>query len=966
MCAWALAAANSVAAEPVAAEPIDALILGPGCLGDTTTNLNEFLGLDDPLHDAGAPLKLEYSMNSLREASRFILPSASSGGRFVDATQIVAFSEATAHEQKERWTQEVPVIVTPEGIYFQYPLDEKAPWLMRMLEERTRTQPDSRRRLTTGRLSEVTRGTTSAWVLDVPSLTPTEGDHDDTGLAPIGVARVPLPDGAVVYGIGRSIGDPAKVRRALDDQRAGKWLFHLGPGGLSPGQSEGASELDCGEVLEALRPDAALPHSGDLASGAAALVASRQTVPWVMTNLRPVEERPDLSTYRLLRRGDTVVVVLGLLSPQTLSTLDAAKRGAWKYVPTAAAVAAALREVRVRLGRPADVVIALTNASPSSLEEAVAGLEGVHVVIGKGQTPGGQVLRSVTAEHSVVPRSPLALWFHGRAALGHLSVARPSSEALRVEFVDERIEDDMAAQAPAEPAALKDFKDELIAASKVVFPDPDAFLRAHEELAPLLWGPRVVNGMSVDVNPPSAPPQLVDPVWLTFVANTVQRSLDVDVTLVRNRPRHSQILGPVVRAIAQAWLMDQDELRVVDVRGAALLGVVPLLTRFGPDAEPADLVMASGLVPGSGRVAGRAIDPRATYRVAVGASVFDLPAFAEALSSSTPASGVTPSSVQTIVMQRLESAIDAAGGFLPGQEQALLADVLPQGAEKVARWSVAVDELSGSGIAFRNSDGIANYAITRETRATNPNLFQGGLRVSGATLFDGPSIAWETRLRVEYDGVLLDIPEVPVNVLLNEQRDDAVLSTELRLNRVRLGVADDGFEIVPYLQGNLDSELTATPDKTRPDAWFPHQALVRESLGLVAFPGPVVREVRVGLLAQHDASEAVDALIDGGSGVVAHDVGFVVGYKASVPLWQQLTFQSELDARYFVPDGDDRPVDLALRAQAIERLVWPLTDTLSMFVFVDVFVLQGKTEANAALAYNAITGLGLNFSNVWR
>jgi hypothetical protein len=77
-------------------------------------------------------------------------------------------------------------------------------------------------------------------------------------------------------------------------------------------------------------------------------------------------------------------------------------------------------------------------------------------------------------------------------------------------------------------------------------------------------------------------------------------------------------------------------------------------------------------------------------------------------------------------------------------------------------------------------------------------------------------------------------------------------------------------------------------------------------------------------------------------------------------------FQSELDARYFVPDGDDRLVDLALRAQAVERLVWPLTDTLSMFVFVDVFVLQGKTASNAAVAFNAITGVGLNFSQVWR
>lgn len=97
-----------------------------------------------------------------------------------------------------------------------------------------------------------------------------------------------------------------------------------------------------------------------------------------------------------------------------------------------------------------------------------------------------------------------------------------------------------------------------------------------------------------------------------------------------------------------------------------------------------------------------------------------------------------------------------------------------------------------------------------------------------------------------------------------------------------------------------------------------------------------------------------------------HDVGVTGGYQATLPLVGSLLLQSELDFRYFVPDADDRAVDLALRLQAVERLLFPLSETVSMFVFVDGLVLAGKTSTNETPGWNAITGVGVQFSGLWR
>ena len=229
--------------------------------------------------------------------------------------------------------------------------------------------------------------------------------------------------------------------------------------------------------------------------------------------------------------------------------------------------------------------------------------------------------------------------------------------------------------------------------------------------------------------------------------------------------------------------------------------------------------------------------------------------------------------------------------------------------------TLGFEELSLQGMAFRNSDNIALFAAAR----------------------------------------VFDIPGAVIQP--QEQRDDVVASTELRVNKVKVGIADDDFQVIPFVQAAFDTEVTATQDPGDPTKTLPHQLVLRESAGLVAYPGPMVRELRLGGLVQQDFSEA---------GGVHNDFGVVAAYKIRVPLVWQLLYDSELDLRYLVPDADDRPSDLALRVQSTHKIVLPLSQSIAFFVFVDAFVVTGKTAANSDLGWNGIVGAGMQFVDMWK
>jgi hypothetical protein len=96
---------------------------------------------------------------------------------------------------------------------------------------------------------------------------------------------------------------------------------------------------------------------------------------------------------------------------------------------------------------------------------------------------------------------------------------------------------------------------------------------------------------------------------------------------------------------------------------------------------------------------------------------------------------------------------------------------------------------------------------------------------------------------------------------------------------------------------------------------------------------------------------------------VFNDFGIETHVKLSIPLWK-LRLDSENDLRYFVPDSDDRAIDLALRVHSANKLLVPMGDWLSVFAMADVYVFSGKAPPSSVMGLSALFGIGLQASHI--
>jgi len=246
----------------------------------------------------------------------------------------------------------------------------------------------------------------------------------------------------------------------------------------------------------------------------------------------------------------------------------------------------------------------------------------------------------------------------------------------------------------------------------------------------------------------------------------------------------------------------------------------------------------------------------------------------------------------------------ATGSFDPARTEEL-EGLLTRGGEVRPRWVLRLDELSLSATSYANTGAAGTdgpFEETRETRLTMPDNSSLGLVADLALVYDGPALAWENRLKGKLVRAVISLDAD--REVAQEQADDLLAFSELRLNSVRLDVAGDAFRLVPYLRGAWDSELTGRP--TPEEVWQPpEQHLLRAGLGWVAYPGPRLQEVRLGGLAQRDLPRS------------RNDYGLELGWRMSLPLGP-VRATNDLDLRYLVPDGADGPEDLSLR-----RWTWP-------------------------------------------
>lgn len=830
-------------------------------------------------------------------------------------------------------------------------------------------------------------------------------DHRAYNLLPTFETHVDTADDhATLVSMGKRHGSPAVMKSTLDaviaQARRVSPPVVIHAGGGPAVEVEGHVEL-CGKALQAAAYDAIGIRIAELDLGADGLTAFQKKfdLPFVAANLRvaKTKKRP-VPRFRTFERNGQTIAIVGVISPQVLDRLPTKSRKQWTIDPFRPALVAARLGIRRRLGRDPDVLIvigAMADADLASLSKA----EGVDVVLARFDRYGDHTLREEVIRISperggregAVQAMPLLDANVSPYGVGRLSfafdpprvttgsagstIALPRLRELRhrhIPAVHDRPANDEAREfAKPRNAILARVINE---GSQTVIPNLSLYLDI-EGVREMAFGDRVLSHYGYRDRPQSNVPSFSDPLWMRLVANIMREELGADFAISRNLERGDTVTGPLPRIVVESWLPLAPQVSRIELAGAQVLELLAAVRRHNQKAEPRRLLFAAGVDLDRAKIAGRRIDPQLRYTVAVTDEVLAYPAlsgiFAKAVGrdvnwrvdgATVVAAGEKSLALRDLVLFSLDQNVDDSGTFRPEKHATIRRWLADDTDTLVGQWRLAFEDLSLNASGYRNSSNISLFAGSRETRATTPNLFQLGLNGRMSATYDGPTVAWESGAIAQLSSILLDIEGA--DLPLQEQRDDALLYTEGRLNWLAATLFNDAFRAVPFARLAVDSEFTPTP-KNANDASagnFPHQVLLQQSVGAALFFSPWLKELRLGFLVQEDLSELTTGAFELES--VHYDVGLQLGYRAAIPLWR-FVLESNLDMRYLAPDPDDRVNDLSLRLQAVNKLILPFSSDLSVFAFVDVFVLNGKLDANREFAASAMVGAGVRYNRIF-
>ena len=987
----ALALVGPAAAQPLEPaaggdEEVHVVYLPPGCLGSGSVNINLLTLLFEHFETRDGSIAVTASGSApLTDGTRYLFPAGMTD--LLGAASLLQEEGALRREVVEAG---LPVLVSPFEINFQYPWKGHHD-LIRVIEAETR--PLRRFPDTTRVVRDLVRYTDPSGrsVLALEPAFGAAGEPDRDLLAwghTFGAeALVRTADDEVhLYVLGRRLYRGSRVPIAVDGLRgpAGR-TFVLHAGDVAPDEPNADDLAHCGSSARDLGLTAVVPREQDLALGAEGLSAFVTThgLPMVAANLRAGKDRP-FPRFSLRRAGALTVAVIGIVGRDQLLRLPASVREEWEVEQPDLALERTVRDLRDQLGRRPDLTVVLAGTGRGEDLAEAQSVPGVDLVVGLfdrwdllATTERIEVPPDRAGREGVRNQQPLLTVRSGRFSVGRVTArfSAPQDGVHRLRgLVHERrtvFED-----AEADPALERRLRELGRADAKrkagLALPDVAEFVESRPELHPLVWGPRILHRTAFRSYERPYPARFSDPLWMRLVTNLLRTTMGAEVALSRNLPRSSDMVGAVSRSMLGDWARAADSVRVVTLTGAQLSALAGRLRRQEePDAVPATAsLFASGLDSSRERVGGRALVPEEGYRVATTDFVLSMPEVIsllgrpEAAERFVPRPGGAwveePEGAPLVLASLIRSVVEgwAAPGtrdFDPGNAPALRDLLLDHSGRLEGRWSLRVDELSLSGASYANTDNFGVYATTRETRVSTPDNLSLMGRGELALLYDGPAVAWETGSRASFQRV--SFPDLGIRP--QEPVDDLVSWTELRLNVLRLGVGEADVPLVPFLRAEYDTELTATLDQSAEDlaAAFPRQQLVRGSLGVTVRPGGALREVRLGLLGQADLSVWPEAHADG---------GVAAGARARLPLIGPLAWATDLDLRYLVPDGDDRPADLGTVLSWVNKLVAPVGGGLSLFVMADLWLARGKLPGADDWGGSWILGGGVQFERVFK
>ncbi|MBI4818597.1 MAG: hypothetical protein HY791_20180 [Deltaproteobacteria bacterium] len=959
-----------------ASASVELLVLNPRCVNDSNSSINAISALVEH-----GRLEVTSSGFSVLEREGTYLVPEGDVSRHALAARVVA---GTASLRREVLDASLPVLVSPIEVLFQWPRS-RFDWLARIqsttMESATR---DVER--TNATLVRLSSGDASVMALELSGTsTLSTTDPLDLERMYVAVAQLSAPDDeATFYSIGRPLGSGGRVTYEVmkwKSERPGGLLLHPGAA-IDPWVPQEQQER-CASALLNLDPSAIVPRAYELGLGLDEFVtlAKRHRLPYVAANLEASSQPVGSEEARLFPRfrifetaspgGRLVTAVIGVVDPKALSALTAAARGTYRVRDIGPALTDTKEAIFKQLGRYPDFTVALVGAESARAIELV---DRAHVDLVVGDFPKGDTVPVLeqfrippgTRERARYP-SALTRLRGGDFSISFVSARFEPSEtgALLTEVTHELRP--ILTMGPKDAAAFRAVREldekTLARQERVVMPDVAPFVEKSPSLLPLVYGDRVPNRGGFRKIERPAPIRLTDELWMRLVTNAMLDELDADVSLSRCPHRTSDMIGPISQMFIDNWIRIADTVGLVEVSGTALLAIGEVITSQRAQDSSADWIHTGGFDVARGKVRGRPVDPRARYKVALTDEVAERPEIAKSLRDGTMSArfrehpggwkedeGGKELPLRAVIQRRIDRWGPNESGYLPRYDEAFARALADRSSELEPRWQLRIDDVSMSGTRYDASQSSELFAETRETRLTTPDNLSLSAKLDVALIYDGPALAWETRAQAVLDRVLIEIPGVDIPA--QEQADDAVAFSELRLLAVSLGSGGDGVPITPFARVTFDSEITPTPDPE--GGSFPHQRIFRGALGLVGHPGKVLRELRLGALLQEDLS-----------GDPRQDFGLTFGYSLYWPILDSLAFESRLDGRWLARDSDDLARDLSVYVQWPNRLRVPFTRDLAAFLLADIVLARGKADPARVVASSIIFGAGLSFSRVF-
>ena len=725
-----------------------------------------------------------------------------------------------------------------------------------------------------------------------------------------------------------------RVHHEAGVRRDALGAIRVDAGNLAPGVSDPEAAEELLAVLPGMKLDALVPNVFEIRLPYERLVRLAKAVPLVAANLTPppgaaVAVRP----FVILERAGRRIAIVGLADDALLAQHGlAGKASGWKATPAAKALARATADARQS---GADAVVVVTNLAEERLPAMLDGAEDVTAVITPSRRRADLAFRErfvPEAPERTRYRRPWLVVGAERGDVGELTLGFPADAAKRrpswAENAVRRHVDDLpgAEDADAYWAKVEASGARAAAATDILMPDKRILAVREPRLAHEDTGVSAAYFDAAD--------------WSRLSASGLRRVAKAEVGVVHTRSGGSTIIGGISRLYAQEWIPGVKAM-TLELSGAQLAALADL------DRDHRRFTWA-GYDPERGLVNGRPLVPQEVYRVATIESVERSDDYAKVLDGAEPRE--LPGTIRDLVVARLGELRAQDPAFGPAYQRHLIGDLLDDGAAFEPRWRLDVKPLQTSFQQFR----VANrqpFGAVRNSLINAPDSTIFGGKGDVALTYEAAQIDWENRGQVGYQRADLQGAgqEEP-----QEQADNVMLTSEVRLKAFKLQAPDAAMSLVPFVSGNWLTEFTPTVDPAT-KAQNPRRRELNGIGGVVLYPGGFLKEVRLGAIAKNDLAVQVG--------------GFEPGVQLAATLEQPLgplTLALEGDLKNYFLTPDDTADDLGLMGRVGAAVRVPLWGALGLSVGADAFVFGGKVPETRTLGSSITPTVGLTWRAAWK